>query len=551
MGKIKELTLEKQKLELKIQEIELQIAALLDGQQPTPTSTPVPTATSQPTPIPTSTPNPTPEPTAPVNISVETEVGNWKNVNGSILITKTTNDTTWLLQTDKNRSYYFIRGINHLDDKNVVLTKTVDRTKLSNEHTDLGGLKPAANGDLPVKWDNLWWASNGFVRNNNGEFVKNGVIPTLPIETPPITTPTIAPVKNKIPVPMGAIFWDNWEHDYWNSPNATEDDLNRNHIGKNRLAATEWKHKFNLVPFYGEHHKPEKIQIRYNVRWDQSLGRNVYDYAEKEVTVKFDKTQADTEREIKYYVDAGFKWVCFNYYSDDSYLSNTRRQFVAMNDKLGMKMTFMIGRGKNDSEIDYITNLMTKDYWFKIDGKPVLYANNSDYSDVNKYKSSLKNKNGSDIYVVYYNFGGLPQDVSDIFPKKPNAVGSYNNTTSYGKKATDLIRSEVEDRETFLKQYRASNINLIPTLTLGMEELGLRTSLDEPRSPGCEAATLDEIKIKCELMAEFVNKNLDKVPAVLWYAGNEILEGGVSLVPKKLIDGTIDNSVLETVSRYI
>jgi hypothetical protein len=84
-----------------------------------------------------------------------------------------------------------------------------------------------------------------------------------------------------------------------------------------------------------------------------------------------------------------------------------------------------------------------------------------------------------------------------------------------------------------------------------MEELGLRTSIDPQRGPGCEAATLDEIKIKCELMADFVNKNLDKIPAVLWYAGNEILEGGVSLVPKKLIDGTIDNSVLETVSRYI
>jgi hypothetical protein len=496
---------------------------------------------------------PTPEPTAPVNISIEDEVGNWSTSVGSTIITKTTNDTTWLLQTDKNRSYYVIRGINHLDDKNVKLIKPVDRTKLSNEHTGEGGLKPAANGDLPVKWDKLWWSSNGFVRNNNGEFIKGDVIVTPPIitATQPITTPTIVPVNKKIIVPMGAIFWDNWEHDYWNDPNASEDDLNRNHIGKNRLAASEWKHKFNLVPFYGQYHNPENIKIRYNIKWNQELGRNTFDEREVSVSVKFDKTQQDTEREIKYYADAGFKWICFNYYSDESYLSRTRKQFVAMSNKLNMKMTFMMANKRTDAEVNYITDLMTQDYWFKIDGKPVLYANNSDYSDVQRYKDSLRSKNGKEIYVVYYAFGGLPQDVNDIFSKKPSAVGSYNNTTSYGIKHTDLIKSEVEDRESFLGQYRASNINLIPTLTLGMEELGLRTSIDPQRGPGCEAATLDEIKIKCELMADFVNKNLDKIPAVLWYAGNEILEGGVSLVPKKLIDGTIDNSVLETVSRYI
>lgn len=512
----------------------------------------------------------------PITDPDEIEVGKWTLLPGSILVIKKTNDTYWLMQTDEKRSYYLIRGLNFLFNSDVQISKPVNKNKLSNEITSQSGLMPSKSGNLPSKWESNWWTTNGYSRNAKGEFVKtivdteNPPLTTTPIKTdsispvPPIVTSpidssltvteppkqeNIMPSTDKIKIPVGAIMWDSWYRDYWNDENPPYD-LLINHVSKARFVATEWMDKFNVVPFYGQYHEPEKIKIRYNVKWSTELGRNIFDEIERNVQVRYDKSQADTDREIQYYAEAGFDFLCFNYYNSDSPLSEARLQFVNSQNKRGLKMTFILASNRKDDEINYITDLMLKDYWFKIDNKPVLYFSTRDMQDLEKYKSAYQSKGGGEIYVVYYSMGGYPGEFSQYQQFKANAGSSY--TLFMGQGTADmLIKAEVEARNTWMGQYKNTQIDLIPVLTTGFENLFNRSSLDTEQAAFIEKATLPQLEEKLELMKVFIKEHPEKVPAVLWYAANEILESGNPIVPTKRRDGTIDTSVLDTIKKHL
>ncbi|MDP1816729.1 MAG: hypothetical protein Q8K92_19910 [Leadbetterella sp.] len=472
----------------------------------------------------------------------EIPLGYWESPD-RILVAKLLEGKYHVLQTNPTRTYYVPRGKNLLTDYRTqinadIITGNLLPTIISTD-SDLGGLYP------PTSFKESQLIVLGYQKNTNGEFVKSNT----PITNPPVTEPPVAD-DQKIKIPVGVVFWDNWERDYWNDSNPKYDYL-INHISANRLAVTEWSYKYNLLPFYGQYHAPEKIKIRYNVRWSQADGRNLYDEREAIVEVKFDKTAADTEREVRYYKEAGFDWICFNYYASDSYLSNTRLQFVAMPNKMGMKMTFMLASNRSAAEIDYITTLMTQDYWFKIDNKPVLYFGEGDFSDLPKYRASLSSKGISDIYVVYYAADGYPGDWQDIQSKRCNAVSAYM-TSSTNHSAEALISDEVFNRENWMGQFKATHVNLIPVITNGLENLQKRTSLSTETAGYIEGATLEQLSRKTKLVGEFAKKYADKVPAILWYAGNELLEcGEKSLVPKRLRNGSIDSSTLDTIAKHL
>jgi hypothetical protein len=380
-----------------------------------------------------------------------------------------------------------------------------------------------------------------------------------PVTQPPVTQPSIfmPPVTEpifggKIKVPVGLIMWDNWVYDYWNDPNPKYDYL-INHISRNRYTATVWGSKFNLVPFYGSYHAPEKVKIRTNVKWNQQLGRNTFDEIEKWVEVKYDKTAADTEREVKYYRDAGFDFLCFNYYNTDSYLSEARQHFVAMQDKLGMKMTIKVQNRRSDAEIDNITALMTRDYWFRINGKAVLYMNSGDFDDLPKYQMALRAKGGGEIYVVYYGFDGYPGDWEDYQKKRNDAISGYNTTIGGNSTAEEQLLKEISDREAWMGQFTATHVQLIPVLSLGLENLDLRTDLGSGgKQVGIiEIANIEQVNRKFELMRDFIKKYPDKVPAVIWNSANEINESGESFVAKKLRNGIIDTSRLDVARKWL
>lgn len=499
----------------------------------------------------------------------EKEVGTIKFSESNIFkfVVKRTNTSLWLLQTDDTRSYFIPRGLNILNDSRVnVDTTKFNKSELSNDLiTDEGGLQPFINNIIPSRWERNWWENKGYTVKSNGEWSLSSVI-TPPVVVPPVITPPVITPPVVVPpnngstfsVPVGVIFWDNWERDFWQDSGLSRDGLEINKIGINRLAATEWKHKFDkLVPFYAKHTPPELTTITYDVVFDEDLGRNTYKEVQKYLTVKYDRTTEDRDRELKYYADAGFSWICFNYYSDESYLSTTRRHFVETANKYGLKMTFMILSDREDSEVNYIANLMTKDFWFKIDDKPVLYLNkgNFDKNEEGRYKQAYYNLTGKSLYLVYYEFGGIPMDVADLFNKLSrgvNAISSYNQTSSI-KTAAHLIEAEVDSRRDFINGY-GHWFQMIPNLTTGVEDLVNRTSISNHVVNPNPICTLEELAKKCKLCIDDIaiyNKDKIQIPAVLWYAGNEILESGLPIVPAKREDGSIDTSVIDTISNFL
>lgn len=465
----------------------------------------------------------------------EIPLGYW-DAPDRLLVAKLLDGKYHLLQTNAARSYYVPRGKNLLSDsrtKSPLAPKGGIIDEIVSGNSDIGGLA------APAAFKDVLMTAKGFVKNNQGEWVK-----------PPPAPPSEG--GELIKVPVGLIMWDNWVYDYWNDPNPKYDYL-INHISRNRYTATYWGHKFNLVPFYGSYHAPEKVKIRTNVRWSQELGRNLFDEIEKWVEVKYDKTAADTEREVKYYRDAGFDFLCFNYYNTDSYLSEARQHFVAMQNKLGMKMTLKVQNRRSDTEIANIVNLMTKDYWFRINGKAVLYMNGGDFDDLPKYQAALRTAQGGEIYVVYYGFDGYPGDWADYQAKRNDAISGYNTTIGGYATAEQQLQKEINDREAWMGQYKATHVQLIPILSLGLENLDLRTDLGSGgKAVGIiEAASVEQLSRKIESARDFVKKYHDKVPAIIVNSGNEINESGESMVPKRLRDGRIDTSRLDAFARWL
>lgn len=469
----------------------------------------------------------------------ELPIGYWE-LPDRILVAKAIAGQYYLMQTNPAGSYYVARGRNLLTDTRTKVspTATVAVASIASSTSAIGGLA------APQNFPEAEFLKLGYTKNTQGEYVK----PTVPISTPPVSNTPVSPT-NKISIPVGAIMWDGWHYDYWADAHPRYD-LLINHVSKSRLVATEWMDKFSVVPFYGQYHAPENIKIRYNVRWSQELGRNTYDEMERSVQVRYDKTQADCDREIQYYADAGFDFFCFNYYNSDSPLSEARLQFVASPNKRGIKMTFMLASQRSSEEINYITDLMQQDYWLKIDNKPVLYFNAKDMEDLPKYKAAYAAKGGGDIYVVYYSMGGYPGEFAEYQKYRASAGSSY--TLFIGQGTADmLIKAEAEARNTWMGQYKNTQIGLIPVLSTGFENLHNRSSLDATQAQYVEKATLPQIEQKLELMKAFIKEHPEKVPAILWYAGNEILESGNPIVPTRRKDGTINTSMLDTISRHL
>ena len=114
-----------------------------------------------------------------------------------------------------------------------------------------------------------------------------------------------------------------------------------------------------------------------------------------------------------------------------------------------------------------------------------------------------------------------------------------------------LIKGEVKARNAFMSQFKESFVNLIPVLSTRFENLYNRSSIIQKDGQIIKKATLTQLEEKLELMKVFIQKYPDKVPAILWYAANEVLESGNPIVPTKSPDGSIDTSVLDTIAKHL
>lgn len=530
----------------------------------------------------------------------ELKIGRWSVVPESFIIVKKISGKYWLLQTTPDNRYYVVRGKNHLDDKNVTVdaafNKASIKRKLANETTGIGGLMPAANGRYPVGFPVRWWHARNYAQNEEGEWVLVGneipadaisiepgseepdeakeensadqsgekvSEPKVPANPKPAAGDATKPKTGKIKIPVGVISWDAWYTDYWNKrpegipDNKWQDMKLINITTMNRYVLSYIKEKYNqhLVPFWGQQNlPPENVKIYTDVKWDQAAGRNVYKEHTRPVTVAFNLDQKACDKELDYMAKAGIDYILFNFYRDDSPLSLARQLYVASTNKQGVKMSLIMGSGKEDSYVNYITDLMMQDYWFKIDGKPVMFFwpwNTTDQLQL--YRNAYAKKSGGgELYVSIMREGCYfgDEDVQKMVNENIDAVSAYSQTTDGNTHAESIMRAEVNGRNEV--RTRMPDKDIIPNMTLGVENYFCRNDLvnkgDEFRK---EKASLAEIDEKFASLAGFIDANHAKVKTFIIYSWNEICESGLPICPTLNADGSINTDVIDRISEWI
>ncbi len=377
-----------------------------------------------------------------------------------------------------------------------------------------------------------------------------------------IVTP---PTTDKVYVPIGAIMWDGWYEDYRDTPrtgiSGTPYDVGINQTESLRFDLTQFS-SLNLVPFYGQQNlTAENINIITKVTYNPSLGYNTYEYTNKNVTCKFDRSQTAFDKEIGFALDAGIDYMAFNWYSPyDTPMAEGQRKFVASTNRSTMKMCYLSGPiGWNiPANVDYITDRMMETYYQKIDSKPLLFVNddwlNQTYAGttiLQLIKNSYSTKSGGGtIYVVYMSGGrDYPTDESKYSTHGMSGASIYTTygVEGYGPRPhSQIIDDEIRLREYFLNN---SGRDIIPVITTGFVNCSKRSEIGllDPSNyydNYTEAATGTQMDTKMTNVISFINSNT-RAKSLLFYAWNENSESGNPICPT-LTTGTtsVDVSAL-------
>lgn len=369
------------------------------------------------------------------------------------------------------------------------------------------------------------------------------------------------PISGKLNVPVGVIMWDGYYDDYQLTPrngiSGTPYDQGINQTSSIRYDLTVFD-ELNLVPFYGEQNlAPENITIITKVEWNPVTEENDLTTTTRNVTCKFNKTQTAADKEIGFLLDAGVDFMAFNWYSPfDTPMGEGLHKFTQSGAKGTMKMCFISGTiGWNiPQNVDYITDCMVTDYYQMINGKPLIFINNSwisqKYTDtidvggtmvtrertiLQVIKDDYASKTiGGQLYVVNLsmgrdypteNYGTHGMQCASIYCTY--AVGS-----TMPRPHSELMADEIRLRNDFVNNGVMSSYDIIPTITTGFLNLSARTDLTGGDNNNyTQIASSIQMDTKINDLISFVESNQSRVPAVLFYAGTENHESGNPIIP--------------------
>lgn len=457
----------------------------------------------------------------------EVIIGYW-DIPERVLIRKVVDGQYWLMQTDPQRSYYITRGINLLDNPQTKVTNLTDRSLLKNKVTSLGGLMPTPN--FP---ENVFFGT-GFKLNEKGEYIKIGSAETT-IDTKPNT---------KFNKPIIAIRCDNWAE--WKyDPN-------------NRL--TWYQHSmissagFSMVPEYYKYrpwfsYSIPRMDVNCNV-YERGTWKELVEKRWTTLNYKGDSEET-LKKEIDFAVEAGINVWNFCYY-----VGGIRETYKKLPNKKGIQATYFIGGnyGDLDKAIEDIAYSIQQDWYFKIDGKPVVFIGEEiETNSENPYVlAEIKRISGKELYLVLMKYGGFSNS-DPAFMKKYgfDAISIYSTPGSASEYAAK--DGSMEAGESFLKQTLEANLKVIPTFTMTCYIKAMGTH--NPQHPiqgsiGSRGiATNEEIEVGLKRMIE-----LSKHPNVMAlqnYSWNEHYEGMLTINPYQNDDGTPNKGVIDVYNKVL
>jgi hypothetical protein len=352
------------------------------------------------------------------------------------------------------------------------------------------------------------------------------------------------PLFEKITKPVGIIMWDGWYRDY-HADNPLPYDKLINVASGNRAIASMVD---GLSPFFADVNLPvENVPVYKITGYNPITGQNEYTTTYYPCTVKFDLNQQKFDQHLDMANDAGISFLCFNYYANDSPLSQGRLFYVSSQRKGNVKMCFM---GPNlgfapmiPQSIDYITTQMTQPYYFRIDGKPVIYLQPLQLQHLAAISASYASKsNGGQLYVVMFDNDmtsvGIPYDNNTFNYQAGGHYCSFGRNFITDHAHSGIVTEEVEKWNQFVN---SRPYDIIPTMSAGFRN---RNNY-EPNNPHAGytlAANPDQLRNQLNQFRQFLKVNT-KAKAGLIYAGNEFAENqGGCFFDTKNNNGTINST---------
>ncbi|HRG02039.1 MAG TPA: hypothetical protein PKZ75_13055 [Bacteroidia bacterium] len=467
-------------------------------------------------------------PVLPVN---EQEIGYW-DIPERILLTKYISGKYWLMQSDKNRTYYVARGINLFDDTNTFLQ--LRPTNIESEKSELGGLYK------PKNFPENNFLNMGFEINQNGEYVKKGTI-----EQPKLPTS-----GDKIKIPVGVIRWDSWATDKANGS-----------IVPGLRGAFSFPQTENYAPYYSTFTNPEYLDF---TCYNQDNGFKP-EIEKRLSTVKFDGDRPGIiEQDVNYARSAGIDFWAFNYYPDEATQSYARRQFADLPDKKGMKAAYITELvAMEDRIIDHFVWAIKQDWYQKVDNKPLIILAVWDKNKITEqinFLRAVEAKCNCKVYSSYQSQDWSSEKATVVYQNNLSACTSYGtwNGVPYGRKDHRyIIEDELKDWERSL-DYNIMDLGL--NVTISFTNAGVFASPINQRQSDAKwkfenqvanVATDDENREQLKNASNFIKAHPEKVKYMMIYSWNEHTEGQRTVCPAKLRNGTIDDSVLKIVGEYL
>lgn len=467
-------------------------------------------------------PSDTIAPPTPPPVQKETVAGYWSDKD-KILVAYSLSGGLWLMQRDPSGTYYVSRGKNLLSDPSSYSNGKITVSQLSGENTDLGGLyKPSS---FP---EDEFLKETGRVKNSSGEYVKSGG----------------GGGGTKIKQPVGVIRWDG----YFTS--ITPD--NPIDVTKETRYALSDPRTKDQGPFYSTFTEDQNLKKQ---KWNNDSKE--WTYTDVVANIKFDGDRPGImEKEVDLAIGAGIDYFLFNYYATNAApMAIARQQFEALPNKKGLRAAYIMENigGDMASEVKLIASAMRKDWYQKIDGKPLLVlppSSGDHYDRVYEIYLAIKGAYGGELYTVLQVMG-YPVEIAGEVRKR-----GYNSHTRYstwgGWNEGDHSHRYIMNQEwQWYQDSKKESVDFSPNITVSFYQVGAQKSWDGlPDYAYSEKATDAEFEEQIKRTAEYVKDN-SQVKTVILYSWNEYTEGGRTVSPQLRRDGTVDDRILNILSKYL
>lgn len=420
--------------------------------------------------------------------------------------------------------------------------------------------KPKEGGLYYQKKDkNLYLFVDKFKKVSILEDIVNPPVVIPPIEVKPpivdpplVVVPPVLPVGDKIKIPVGVIRWDSWKTDPGGDPTTIVPGLR---------GAFSFPETQDFAPWFSTFTNPEKLVFTAYVKENGFKTENELRLS----SVRFDGDRPGVmEQEVNYARSSGIDFWAFNYYPDEATQSYARRQFAELSDKKGMKAAYITELvALEDRIIDHFVWAFKQDWYQKVDGKPLIILavwDESEFQNQINFLKAVESKCGCKTYSSLQSNNWADWKAEKVYQNGLSAGTIYGtwNGVPYGKKEHSFIIEE-EKRE-WNSYLNYSRMDLGINVTISFSNLGVYASplngrqaeyIDKFKNQTAYLATDSENEEQFKNARDFINSHPEKVKYMMLYSWNEHTEGVRTVSPRKKRDGTIDDSVLRIVKKWV